>query len=615
MTCDKLTYSLGGKAMPAVIFALLLAGAAPRAAALPDLPAPLVASEAARVGAIEKASRVTLSVFAAEKSGGGGSGVVITSDGYALTNFHVVQPCGPHMKCGMNDGRLYDAVLVGLDPTGDVALIKLLGRDDFPAAELADSDQVRVGDECFAVGNPFLLATDLHPTVTFGVVSGVGRYQPPAAGAILEYTDCIQTDAAINPGNSGGPLFNAQGQLVGINGRGSFEKRGRVNVGVGYAISINQIKNFLGVLHSGRIVDHATLGATATTDEGGMVVVTNILEASDAYRRGLRYGDELISLAERRIDSANTLKNVLGILPKGWRVPLTYRRDDQVLETWVRLAGVHSEEALLQVSQQDVAPEEPPAPIPESPPGEERPEKDGDQKPRPPRRGLRPERKPAGFPEAIAQVYETRRGYANYYFNRIQRDRVWTGLSRQFDVTLHPGRWTLSGQLNAQGTLRISLDDQQVFARLATPDQSQELVIDMQQNLADQREPRGSGGLYLALHQWRRLLTRQPDQFGEVYFWGTAPLRDREGQFDVLTGIHDVIETRFYFDPTSGRLVALEMFPDADVDPCELYFDDFRSLDGQLLPHQIEVRYGDQSYGTLKLDQVQFESPPPEDAS
>ena len=137
--------------------------------------------------------------------------------------------------------------------------MKLFGRDDFPAAELADSDQVQVGDWCFAIGNPFLLATDFHPTVSYGVISGVHRYQYPA-GTLLEYTDCLQADAAINPGNSGGPLFDAQGRLIGINGRGSFEKRGRVNVGVGYAISINQIKNFLGHLKSGRIVDHATLG-------------------------------------------------------------------------------------------------------------------------------------------------------------------------------------------------------------------------------------------------------------------------------------------------------------------------------------------------------------------
>ncbi len=183
------------------------------------------------------------------------------------------------MKCGMADGRLYDAVIVGIDPTGDVALIKLLGRDDFPHAELADSDKVRAGDWCFAIGNPFLLATDFKPTVSYGVISGVHRYQPPA-GTLLEYTDCLQADAAINPGNSGGPLFDAEGRLIGINGRGSFEKRGRVNVGVGYAISINQIKNFLGHLKSGRIVDHATLGARLATDGTGRVIVDDILPTS-----------------------------------------------------------------------------------------------------------------------------------------------------------------------------------------------------------------------------------------------------------------------------------------------------------------------------------------------
>ena len=177
-------------------------------------------------------------VFAAGGKGGG-SGVLISPEGYALSNFHVVKPAGTAMKCALNDGKLYDAVVVGVDPVGDVALIKMIGRDDFPFAKMADSDKVRLGDWCFAVGNPFLLATDFQPTVTYGIVSGVHRYQYPA-GTLLEYADCIQTDASINPGNSGGPLFNANGDLIGINGRGSFEKRGRVNVGVGYAISINQ---------------------------------------------------------------------------------------------------------------------------------------------------------------------------------------------------------------------------------------------------------------------------------------------------------------------------------------------------------------------------------------
>ena len=214
--------------------------------------------------------------------------------------------------------------------------MKLFGRDDFPCAELGDSDRVRAGDWVFAMGNPFLLATDMQPTVTYGIVSGVHRYQFPS-GTLLEYTDCLQIDASINPGNSGGPLFDAQGRLIGINGRASFEKRGRVNVGAAYAISINQIKNFLGTLHSGRIVDHATLGARVGADADGRVVVTEILEASDAYRRGLRYDDEIISFGGRPISTPNGFKNVLGIFPKGWRVPLSYRRDGKRYDILVRL--------------------------------------------------------------------------------------------------------------------------------------------------------------------------------------------------------------------------------------------------------------------------------------
>jgi S1-C subfamily serine protease len=327
----------------------------------------VIQSQSQRVAAAAKAIPSVLAIFA-DGGQGGGSGVVITPDGYALTNFHVVKPCGNYMQCGMADGRLYDAVIVGIDPTGDVALIKLFGRDDFPTAEMADSDQVQVGDWCFAMGNPFLLATDFTPSVSYGIVSGVHRYQYPA-GTLLEYADCIQTDAAINPGNSGGPLFDAQGRLIGINGRGSFEKRGRVNVGVGYAISINQIKNFLGDMRSGRIVDHATLGAQVVTSDTGDVVVSNILEECDAFRRGLRVDDEIVRFAGRTIRSANAFKNMLGTLPRDWRVPLAYRRDGQTHEIYVRLMGVHRKDELIAKTEGGGMPE-PPQPRPRQPDGD-----------------------------------------------------------------------------------------------------------------------------------------------------------------------------------------------------------------------------------------------------
>src|SRR5262249_33057336 len=215
---------------------------------------------------------------------------------------------------------------------------------DFPFTPMGDSDKVKAGDWSLAMGNPFLLATDFTPTVTFGLVSGVNRYQYPS-GTLLEYTDCIQIDTSINPGNSGGPLFSLDAEIIGINGRGSFEKRGRVNSGVGYAISINQIKNFLGHMRAGLDTDHATLGATVGTSEtddeiGNKMQVRWILENCDAHRRGLDVGDELVAFGGRNMTSVNQYKNVLGLFPKGWRVPLVFRRNNDRQEVLVRLMGV-----------------------------------------------------------------------------------------------------------------------------------------------------------------------------------------------------------------------------------------------------------------------------------
>src|SRR5262245_28191442 len=157
-------------------------------------------AETRRIAVIEKVKPSVVAIFSPGGQGGG-SGVLVSEDGYALSNFHVVQGSGPVMQCGLPDGVLYDAVLVGLDKVGDVALIKLLPKKDgqkFPFAPMGDSDLVREGDWSLAMGNPFLLATDFTPTVTFGLISGVHRYQYPA-NTLLEHTDCIQMDTSINP--------------------------------------------------------------------------------------------------------------------------------------------------------------------------------------------------------------------------------------------------------------------------------------------------------------------------------------------------------------------------------------------------------------------------------
>jgi len=554
-------------------------------------------AEAARVDVVERACRATVAIFA-KQGQGGGSGVVISPDGYALSNFHVTQEAGVAMKCGMADGRLYDAVIVGIDPTGDVALIKLLGRQDFPFAPMADSDRVRVGDWCFAIGNPFLLATDFHPTVSYGVISGTHRYQYPA-GSILEYTDCLQADAAINPGNSGGPMFDAQGQLIGINGRGSFEKRGRVNVGVGYAISINQIKNFLGHLKSGRLVDHATLGARMRSDFQRRVIVDDILEQSDAYRRGLRYGDEVVAFGGRNVNSVNALKNVLGIFPKGWRVPLSFVHQGDRVDTLVRLRGVHSQVELDEMLAAEPKEEHPQLP-PEGEPG------DRPKRPLPKMPPRKPEAKPAPLPEIVQQHFIKKPGYVNYYFNQLHRDRVWQAFAARGDFRPLSGGWTLTGATPQAEALTLELADE--LASIKLP--SGQLKIELTGSLSERRDPPGSGGLLVALSLWRRLLIKGVAGFGEVEYLGTAPLAGQKQLLDVLVANHGDVECQFLFDPADGQLLAMEMTPEDDTDPCELIFSEYKEVEGRMLPGRIEVRHGDEYSQTLLISEHQLTAAP-----
>ena len=144
-----------------------------------DLDKRLQDAEAKRVALIEQVKKPVIAVLAPGGQGGG-SGVLITDDGYALTNFHVAAAIGSYFHCGLSTGEMYDAVLVGLDRAGDLALIKLIQKKDrevkFPVATLGDSDKLQPGDWTLAMGNPLLLATDFNPTVTYGMVSGTHRY-------------------------------------------------------------------------------------------------------------------------------------------------------------------------------------------------------------------------------------------------------------------------------------------------------------------------------------------------------------------------------------------------------------------------------------------------------
>jgi S1-C subfamily serine protease len=540
------------------LIGLALASAA--APARGDVEPAVLEAEARRVAAIGRAAQTAVSIFAGS---GGGSGVLVSPDGYALTNFHVVQPEGPALKCGLADGRLYDAVLVGLDPTGDVALVKLLGRDDFPCAALADSDAVRPGDACFVAGNPFLLATDLAPSVSVGIVSGVHRYQFPA-GTILEYADCLQVDAAINPGNSGGGLFDAAGRVIGVVGRASFEKRGRVNVGAGYAISANQLRHFLGGLRGGRLVDHATLGATVASDAAGRVVVSDILESSDAWRRGLRYDDEIVALAGRPVRTVNAFKNVLGTLPAGWQVPLVFRRDGRRTEALVRLAPVHAPAELAELARFPAVSGTAAAPP----------------------------------PAAIAACYEPRPGFVNHHFNVVERDRVARALA---DRRPAAAAWELAGTTADGDRFRIALAAD--GGTIELPDGTTTLAAGAP--LDRDPGPPGSGGLLAALVLWHRLVTAGPEAVGGTAYWGMAP-RDAaawtggaaDPLVDVLESAASGVTARFGVT-AEGQVAWIDLWTQPDGEPCEVRFGP-PAADG--LPAAIEVQHGGATFGRFVRD-------------
>src|SRR5262249_126139 len=132
-----------------------------------------------------------------------------------------------------------------------------------------------------------------------------------------------------------------------------------------------------------------------------------------------------------------------------------------------------------------------------------------------------------------------------------------------------------------------------------------QLRIELAGGLSNRLEPPGSGGLLVALAMWRRFLVEGPEKFGEVHYLGTAPLPGRDGLFDVLVGTHDDVECHFMFDPADGHLVAMELYPEEDVDPCELDFHEFREFEGRMLPGRIEVRHGDDFHHVFQCKQYE----------
>ncbi len=528
--------------------------------------APVVDARMREQQRVEVLQRIAPSVVCvmASSGEGGGSGVLISSDGLAVSNYHVTSGSGSFMKCGLNNGRVYDAVIVGIDPTGDVALIQLLGRTDFPAAIPGDSDIVQAGDEVLALGNPFLLASDFSPTVTYGIVSGVRRYQYPA-NTFLEYTDCIQIDASINPGNSGGPLFDIQGRWIGINGRASFEKRGRVNSGAAYAISVNQVLRFLDSLRCGLIVDHGRTEFTVETGENNTAVVSQVSQLSEAWRRGLRPQAELLTFAGRSLTSANDFQNVLGTFPEGDRVPMTWRDSTGRHSATIRLTPLHSFRKAPELPQERRR-----RPGPDGEP-EPQQKSDADQ-----------------LPEEMRRLYVERDGFCNFHFNQLRQTALLEPLRNQAAAAGDPAAvWTLNLQIplpagNTPAELVISQET--VGLRLGPSAWLQKIS---QPEAAE--EPPAYPGLLTALGQLRRLLNPDSSVFSEILAAGSTRHLPLNRTLKVLITRDGIRTARWYFDDAGAFPVAVDLSYSAELDEARLVLDGWQARNGLPTPSRIGV--------------------------
>ncbi len=261
---------------------------------------------------------------------GQGSGFLISADGYIMTNNHVVGEADK-ITVQFQDGREFDAELVGADPPTDVALIRIAAKEELPYIELGDSDQLEVGDWVLAFGNPF----GLSHTMTAGIVSAKGR----SGIGLTDYENFIQTDAAINPGNSGGPLVNLDGQAVGMN-TAIFSRSGGY-MGIGFAIPINMAKNIYlqlaehGKVTRGRIgvyIQDLTreLAESFDINQRQGILVSQVMEGSAAEKGGLEQGDVILKLNGNVVENVAAFRNQVALTRPGTSIELEILRKGKV---------------------------------------------------------------------------------------------------------------------------------------------------------------------------------------------------------------------------------------------------------------------------------------------
>ena len=282
-----------------------------------------------------------------------GSGVVVTTDGYILTNNHVVDGADD-ITVELTDGRSLKAKLVGTDKPSDLALLKISGSD-FKALALGNSDTVKVGDVVLAVGNPL----GVGQTVTMGIISAKGRSTSVGDGS---YEDFLQTDAPINHGNSGGALVSTKGELVGINSQILSESGG--NIGIGFAIPVNMAKNVMEQLRTKGKVTRSQLGVTVQNvsadmaanlglKQTGGVIISSVAPGSAAARAGLQQGDVIESLNGQHVTDFNTLRNRVAEAGPGATAELAIVRDGAEKKVSVKLDEANPEKNARRESESE----------------------------------------------------------------------------------------------------------------------------------------------------------------------------------------------------------------------------------------------------------------------
>ena len=282
-----------------------------------------------------------------------GSGVVISPDGYVLTNTHVVENASK-ISVTLSGGDEYDAEVIGVDKTSDLALL-LLNGNNFPFAEMGDSDDLIIGEWVIALGNPFeLFSASNQPTASVGIISAnhMDFGMQKESGRVLQ--NMIQTDAAINPGNSGGPLVNSEGRVIGINTfifTGSNYNRG--SIGIGFAIPINTAKRIAKELKTSGSIDRSfTTGLVVQPLTRSMirhlkipfrdgVIVVHVDKNSSAQKAGIAIGDIIITAAGNKVNSQSDIRDIIAEkdLRSGDRIKFKIFRENAYLNIRLKLGS------------------------------------------------------------------------------------------------------------------------------------------------------------------------------------------------------------------------------------------------------------------------------------